>query len=199
MLNRTTCIAILALTLGLLSCGDDASPQMVSCESTDDCPSGDTCYIYGGFCTAGCNGSSDCPAKEECHWTVEFDFQESSGWSGPGFCDPDCIGNESVCTGGTMCDTSSSLCIPRCGGDGDCGDGKKCASSGKCVSCMDDGDCPSTYTCSSSGNCQAPAPPCKKFCSCSCSCGSATISSNQCLNCTSECSSTCNDMCGGWW
>jgi len=177
----------------LLSCSSDGV-QFVPCETTDDCPSGKTCYIYGGFCTKGCMATEECSQGEDCYWTTEFDYSKSTGWNGPGFCDPHCNDNPSVCKGGTVCDTSSSLCIPKCHDHSDCGE-RFCSGAGKCIDCLEDEDCPTSYTCTASGSCKAP---CKTFCSCTCSCGTATISSNMCMNCTSECSSTCADMCGGW-
>jgi hypothetical protein len=137
--------ALLATVLAAVACAPSKRPDIPApqCVYNSDCPAPQICS--SGLCVAQCKADRDCASGQTC----------SSGA---------CVASNSCqtandCPPGDVCNLGRcSAPAPECAVAADCGSGKACSPTGKCVaSCQATSDCGANLTCSA-GACVSTGP-----------------------------------------
>ena len=118
--------------------GGVAAPQPLTCNVDIDCPSGRNCKAGACVNPRACSDSLECGSTD-----LVCD-------SSRGFC-VQCV-RAADCPSGQSCLSNRCASPVRCqrgadAGAGDCGPGKVCDPSGRCVECSTDADCSPTERC----------------------------------------------------
>lgn len=165
--------ALGAMSGFVAGCGDEEGTGPSTCTSTDECSGTEICHPTAGVCVATCTSGAECPDSAKTCAPL--------GGTGPDAntnicqCSTDvlCNGGPDSETSDLVCSNLDNVCVPKCGSDAECGEGRECdEATGQCEegdttggTCSGEGRSTCTYgqICTNSTCAAPPAPTCENY------------------------------------
>jgi hypothetical protein len=156
----------------MAGCGDEEEGS-TACTSNDDCAGTEICHPTASVCVATCTSGADCPDSAKTCAPL--------GGSGPDAAKNICqCSTDVLCNGGPdsettdlVCSNLDNVCVPKCGSDADCGEGRECdEGTGQCEegdttgdTCSGEGRSTCAYgqICTNSACAAPPTPSCENY------------------------------------